>query len=263
MAQPHKYRLYELAVQSPEVHAAWFDRMFQDVRAFPATSFCEDFCGTFALSCAWIQMRPVNRALGIDLDPEPLAYGQRVHAKALTVQQRKRLDIRQADVLKRDLPKSDIVCACNFSFCIFKDRALLIRYMSAVRKRLTRNGIFIMEAAGGPGMIESLKERKTLELRDGSKCRYIWDQKSFDPITHDALYAIHFRLPDGSMMQDAFTYDWRLWTIPELRDCLLETGFRQVTVYWERQEKGKGTGEYVPMTAGDNAHAWVAYIVAF
>ena len=33
--------------------------------------------------------------------------------------------------------------------------------------------------------------------------------------------------------------------------------------YWERQEKGKGTGEYVPMTAGDNAHAWVAYIVAF
>jgi hypothetical protein len=61
-------------------------------------------------------------------------------------------------------------------------------------------------------------------------------------------------------MKDAFTYDWRLWTIPELRDAMLEAGFSDVAVFWETEHRGEGTGEYVRMEHGDNAYAWVAYV---
>ena len=62
-------------------------------------------------------------------------------------------------------------------------------------------------------------------------------------------------------MHDTFTYDWRLWTIPEVREAMREAGFDQTAVYWETEHKGEGTGEYVRSEHGDNAYAWVAYIV--
>jgi len=32
-------------------------------------------------------------------------------------------------------------------------------------------------------------------------------------------------------------------------------------VYWETEHKGVGTGEFVRTEHGDNAHAWISYIV--
>ena len=119
----------------------------------------------------------------------------------------------------------------------------------------------ILDLAGGPGMTEKTKDRKRVSDSKLGRFVYYWDQKSFDPITRNAHYGIHFKFSDGSLMQDAFTYDWRMWTIPELRDALAEAGFPRSCVYWETEHKGEGTGEYVRTEKGDNAHAWVAYIV--
>ena len=74
---------------------------------------------------------------------------------------------------------------------------------------------------------------------------------------------IHFRFPDGSKLKKAFSYSWRLYTAPELRDMLLEAGFRDVTVYWEGEdEDGEGNGVFTPNEKGEADLAWIAYIVA-
>ena len=65
-------------------------------------------------------------------------------------------------------------------------------------------------------------------------------------------------------MKKAFTYDWRLWTLPEIRELLIDCGFSQTTVYWEGTdpETGEGNGEYSATESGDDDPSWIAYIVA-
>ena len=82
-------------------------------------------------------------------------------------------------------------------------------------------------------------------------------------ITGDCTCYIHFKFPDGSKLKRAFSYAWRLWTAPELKDMLHDAGFRKVTVYWEGEdEDGEGNGEFTPSETGEADLAWIAYIVA-
>jgi hypothetical protein len=166
------------------------------------------------------------------------------------------------DVLSVSARKADLLVACNFSFYIFKERRKLLEYFEAARKSLAKDGLFILEMAGGPGMIEPLRERKLIQRAGKWDYTYIWEQKSFDPINHEAEYAIHFNLADGSRIENAFTYDWRLWTLPEVRDALSDAGFDDVRFFWETEHEGEGTGEYVEARSADNAWAWIAYVVA-
>jgi hypothetical protein len=198
--------------------------------------------------------------MGVDLDPEPIAWGK-TRNKKLPKAILSRLDIRVGNVLEQHTPAADVAIAGNFSFFIFKTRALLLEYFRVAHATLADEGVLVLEMAGGPGMIESTRERKTVRSRTGRKFMYVWDQQSFDPITHDAKYAIHFNFPDGTRMTDAFTYDWRLWTIPEVREALVEAGFSSTAVYWETTHRGEGTGEYTLSERGDNAFAWIAHVV--
>lgn len=260
-----KYALYERSVQSPGWHIEWFQKVFQTLKRRPARSLREDFCGTLRLSTEWVASAPENTALGLDLDVETLAYGKRMHWKPLKPAQKQRLHFRQQDVRTPTAEKFDLIAACNFSFNIFKERSVLVNYFRAALKSLNRDGIFMLEVAGGPGMIGKMRERKTVKAPElglpAGKFVYVWDQRDFDPVTHDVLYSIHFQFADGTQMRDAFVYDWRLWTIPELRDALLEAGFSRVKVYWETEHRGQGTGEYLPVERGDNAYSWISYVV--
>jgi hypothetical protein len=92
---------------------------------------------------------------------------------------------------------------------------------------------------------------------------YEWDQAEYNPITGDKVCHIHFEFKDGSRMERAFTYRWRLWTLPELREILGEAGFRTVTVYWEGNDgKGGGNGVFSPKKSGDADASFICYIVA-
>ena len=92
---------------------------------------------------------------------------------------------------------------------------------------------------------------------------YVWDQASYHPVTGEMVCHIHFKFPDGSKIKKAFTYEWRLWTLPELCELLEEAGFRNPTVYWEgTDEDGDGDGVFTPETKGEADAGWIAYIVA-
>jgi hypothetical protein len=258
----NKYFYYENSVQTPEEHVKIFDRMFWDIRRKPALSLREDFCGTFLISCAWVKSDAKRSAVGLDLDPEPLSHGKKYSYQGMRASERKRVKILKQDVRKVTGKKFDIIGVGNFSFNIFKDRKTLKSYFKAAYQSLSREGIFVLELAGGPGFIKPGREQRTYQVDGLGRYTYYWDQKSFDPITHFAHYAIHFKTPDGVMHRDCFRYDWRIWSIPELRDLVLESGFRDAVVYWEELGKhGNGTGEYIRHEEGDNAFSWIAFVV--
>ena len=256
-----KYAFYEKSVQTPDLHVDLFSSIYQELRGKEAHRLREDFCGTFLICCEWVKKNKKNSALGIDLDPEPLEYGKKNHASHLSPEQKKRILLRRADVRTPTSPLVDLIVGCNFSFFIFKQREVLKYYFRSCLKSLHSKGVLILEMSGGPGMISSTKEQKTVKLENHEKFLYIWDQKMFDPINHNAEYAIHFKTPGEKLRRDVFTYDWRLWTLPEVREILLEAGFKKTCVYWETEHKGKGTGEYIQTEYGDNAYSWIAYVV--
>ena len=92
---------------------------------------------------------------------------------------------------------------------------------------------------------------------------YVWDQDDFDPVSHHILCKIHFEFRDGSRMRNAFIYDWRLWTLPEIQELMADAGFQDIHVLWEGTEKktGAGNGVFRRVNRGGDELAWIAYIV--
>jgi hypothetical protein len=260
--QIDKYFLYENAVQTPDVHCEILMNIYRETFGRYARHLREDFCGTFAISTEWVKRNKRNTALGLDLDPEPIEYGMKHHFSKLKADQKKRIQIRRKNVLTPPAYKPDVIVAANFSFFIFKDRKTMREYFKACLKSMASEGVLVLETFGGAGAIETVRERKFINLKKNFKYTYFWDQQSFNPISHNGMYAIHFTLPDGSRMRNAFAYDWRIWTIPELRDLLMEAGFTETAVFWETEHKGEATGEYAKSELGDNAYSWIAQVVA-
>jgi len=115
-----------------------------------------------------------------------------------------------------------------------------------------------VDAWGGP---DALLQKTDRVRRPGFV--YEWEQRAFDPVTHRIACAIHFAFPDGSRLRDAFVYDWRLWTLPELRELFVEAGFARVDVLWESTDHrtGSGTGAFYRTARGSQDEAWVALVV--
>jgi hypothetical protein len=100
------------------------------------------------------------------------------------------------------------------------------------------------------------------EERDGFT--YQWETLGYDPISQQTRCAIHFELPDGRQLRRAFVYDWRVWTMPELRDALRDAGFRRSTVWWEGidPETGEGDGRFAALESAEALECFVCYLVA-
>ncbi len=260
MARVDLFSLYERSVQSPEVHVEWYASMYQDLRGRPARRLREDFCGTFQICCEWVKADPRNTAIGLELDESTLGNGRKKHLAKLSPKQKARVRIYRKNVISVTSPKADVIAANNFSFFVFLDRKTLLSYFKACWQSLASKGIIILEMAGGPGMIEKVREPKKITAGRGKPFTYIWDQKAFDPITRQGDYAIHFKLEDGTRIKDAFTYHWRMWTIPEIREALMDAGFKRTLVYWDVSED-EDDEDYTWAEHGENVHSYVAYIV--
>ena len=257
-----RHELYELSVQNVEGEVELVQQFFSDLGEGVCTRVREDFCGTGQFSAAWAKSASERTAIGIDLDAEVLQWGRTKLEDRLDEDSQKRVELVEGDVLKITGDPVDAVLATNFSYYLFKTRSELKNYFSAARNHLRPGGIFIMDAYGGS---ESFEEQE--EERDLDGFVYVWDQNHYNPITGDVVNHIHFRFPDGTEMNKAFTYEWRLWTLPELQEILREAGFRSVHVYWEGtvedgEEEGEGNGEFTQTRVGEACQGWIAYLVA-
>lgn len=252
-----KYALYRKAVQSAENDVLFIRDSYKELKGFEPKVMREDFCGTFALSTEWIKLNAQNRAIGVDLDPEPMAYGRQHYLSKLKPDQQKRMELIEGNVLDPALPKADIVIAMNFSYFCFKQRQLMKDYFASVYKALGKDGVFLVDLFGGSQCYAPIED--TIK-HDGFT--YYWDQSSFDPVTNEAQFYIHFRI-NGKKVEQVFSYDWRMWSIPELRDIMAEVGFKKSHVYWEGTAKdGSGDGNFTRTESGESCESWIAYIIA-
>ncbi|NKB36155.1 MAG: class I SAM-dependent methyltransferase [Gammaproteobacteria bacterium] len=253
----NKHLLYEASVQCVESEIDFVDETFRKIRNRDASILREDFCGTANSSCEWVRRRPTNIAYSVDIDADVQAWGSEHHVSKLSEEQQKRVNLLTADVMNSGSTANDVVLAMNFSYWIFKSRELMIQYFRSVYNSLNEDGIFILDSFGG---YEAFREMEESTKHDGFT--YIWDQSSYNPITGDGLFHIHFKFKDGSKLKQAFTYDWRVWTLPEITEMLREAGFK-AEVYWEgTDEDGEGNGEFEATTTGEADAGWIAYIVA-
>jgi SAM-dependent methyltransferase len=260
-----RHRLYEASVQCPESDTEFFAHVYGELRGQKPLVLREDFCGTAKLAVTWCLGDPQRRAYGIDLDGATLDWAREhnlaPHARRLG----NRLKLFRADVRAEQTFRADITCANNFSFCVFKERSALKRYLKRAHQGLKRDGLLFLELFGGTEAIQVIEEE-----REYDKFTYVWDQHLYNPMTAETICHIHYIFPDGSRIDRAYSYDWRLWTVPELRDLLKEVGFADVRLYWETLEDDpgdddmlRGSGEYEDVThvAVEQQESWLLYVV--
>ena len=255
-----KYKLYLDSVQSPDHEVEFFDRAFRAEFDRRPLVLREDFCGTAAVCCEWVKSKSDRTAIGVDLDPEPLSWGTENLMPSLKNGARARIKLVKADVRDVRGPKADVVAAQNFSFYLFKTRDELKKYFRAAYRNLGKEGVLILDMLGGPEAMEDDNE----EIKRQRGYKYVFEQQWFDPISHHCRFWIHLRFPAGSELKRAFGYEWRLWTIPEVREILEEAGFDESKVYWENtdSETGEGNGVYRVRKKAESDPTWVSYIVA-
>lgn len=258
-ATADKYELYQLSVQSAPEDVEFLSETYRQIRGNTAHHFREDFCGTALLSATWAKQGEGFTAEGYDIDPEPLAWGRENNLMPLGEAQ-SRVTLFEKDARGPSARAPDVRCAQNFSYWIFKTRPEMLDYFRKVHEDLDPNGIFVIDLHGGPESIEEMEEET--EMDEGFT--YVWDQDKFWPVTGECEMYIHFRFPDGTEMNNAFTYEWRMWGLPELRDVLHDAGFAQVDCYWEgTDEDGEsGNGIFTKEERGENCLSFVAYLVA-
>ena len=257
--QADRHYLYQESVQDTETERDFIADTWAELRDRPAELLREDFCGTANTACEWVRRDPLHISLGIDLDAEVLEWGRLNNLSQLDGEQRSRITIVEDDVLRCEPELADIVLAMNFSYYLFLTRRDMLEYFRNVHAGLIDDGILFLDAYGGYDA-----PREIVEERECEGFNYVWEQASFNPIDSRMDCHIHFEFPDKSRMDKAFSYHWRLWTLPEIRDLLAEAGFSEVTVYWEGtdEKENEGNGIYAPAETGDADPGWVCYIVA-
>lgn len=231
-----RWSLYERCVQAsedlvPVLRAIHRDAPTGAAEPGPPRHLGEDFAGSAALSRAWTALVPNGTAVALDRDPGAVDAARRRLSEASAA----RTDLVVGDVLDPpDGPATrpvDVVYAGNFSIGELHDRAALVTWLRRARARVAdANGIVVCDLYGGETAFVTGVAERDLPGPDDTEILYEWEQRRADPLTGRVLDVVHFTLRrDGALVhesRDAFTYDWRLWGVPELRDAMVEAGFR-------------------------------------
>lgn len=259
MKQKHDiHSMYQQSVQCVEAEIDFVETTYKKIRGNPARYLREDFSGTGQTSGEWVARDQNNKAWAVDIDQEVLDWGKNNVMPNLENSQN--LTFVKSDVRSSAIDKMDIILAMNFSYFLFMKRAEMLDYFITVRNSLEETGVFFLDAFGGYEAPKELKEERECE-----GFTYIWDQHSFNPITSEMQCYIHFKTNDGIEYNKAFSYYWRLWTLPELREILSEAGFNNVEIHWEGTDEktNEGDGVFTKSELGTADAGWVCYIVAY
>ncbi len=255
-----RHALYQEAVQDPVREVRLLSRVYQDAYGELPARLREDFCGTGAVSVAWVDSSLQRSAWAVDLDRDVLDWGMRHNLTTLPKERRNAVHFLRGDVRAPAPTKVDVIAASNFSFYGFHTRQDLVTYVTQARKNLRPKGVLALEMMGGPD-VQTLGRRETRRLNGFS---YIWEQLEFDPINQRCDFRMHFRFKDKSVLRNAFTYAWRIWTIPDVREICAQAGFSKTVVYWAETDHSTGgsNGIYKRRDTAPPDPAWLAHIVA-
>jgi len=261
----HKLSLYQQSVQHPLAEAFFLCRVYEEYNPDKqANTLREDFCGSAAISLGWIMADPDRKAIAVDHDVPTIAFAKEQIEEQLGRSSNNITlicdDVRQP---LNKIPPADIIASMNFSTLIFHNRQTLLAYFQQTRRNLDKGGVFVMDLLGGPGAMQVITQNREMQLTDGTPYTYHWQQRSFDALTHRIDCRIHFTLANGEQKRDAFIYDWRLWSIPELLELLTEAGFKQPKVWCDTlAPTGQSDGHYQSITHLPSRHDWVVYLSA-
>lgn len=271
--------LYRWAVQDPETHAAVLRIMHARLRPgrVPLVHR-EDFAGTSAESVAWVALGRGRRAVAVDLDGRTLAWA-RARAQRLLGDRAGDISFVEADVMRTgpgDAGPADLISVLNFSICYLRTQEALRAYAAHAARCLAPGGLLVLNLFGGPGATRPCVDRHRVVPRPrlpgehaSPPFDYVWEQRSWDPASRTIDCRIHFDAPDPAdpartvPVRDAFRYDWRLWTIPELAEALRAAGLDLVQV-WRHTVDDAGRVFLGPVDPRvlDGLDRWCAYIVA-
>ncbi len=253
-----KYSLYELCVQTPA-------RDVQLVRAMhggvydgsPAMILGDDFCGSSLMSWEWVSLEEGASAVATDRDPEAIAHVRthpRVRSRCMSV-----MDVRD---------EADAICALNYAACELHARRDLVAYLAHARSRLLPGGVFVCDIYGGASAWEEGEFEGEFAGPGGERVIYTWAQESADPTTGMVNNAIHFGVEAGReryRLERAFEYEWRLWSVAELREAMQDAGFARTEVFLRDQHGIDGEGSIIclPAERGDLGESYQVYVAAY
>lgn len=263
--------LYELCVQSPS-HTV---ELLRRVHGNQPIVLREDFCGTAAVSRRWCMEGASrgdgSRAVGVEIDAAAVS---RAAEEAITAGVSDRLTLIRGDATSAtdDLRRepADVIFVGNFSIGYIHERARLIDYLRSSKARLLRcgtgrgDGIFACDTYGGESAFKPGGFERTRLAPCGGVIRYSWQREFVDPLTGLVENSISFRIEVGGEvvreLPRAFRYRWRLWSIHELREALLEAGFAGSEVYSDVETESEASPRPVadPSALGEN---WAVLVV--
>jgi hypothetical protein len=246
------FRLYEAAVQSPEVEIALFERVYTERYGRAPLSLREDFCGTALLCRHWVESDPERIARGVDRDASVITRAHTMNRKPLDEDEAERLELTTADARDRSDRTFDVITAGNFSWALF-DASELYAYIDSARDCLEPQGLLALELFGGADLRRPLVHE---HRHDGFT--YVWEQTRYDAESKSLDASIHFALDDGRKRRNAFRYTFRIRGWNETRAVLESAGFREVTLWVEKE-----SGGFVLADDEPDRSAWSGYVMGF
>jgi hypothetical protein len=250
-----KHKLYEKSVQNHGADIEFLEEEFEKLKGRAPQTLREDFGGTGAMACDWVKRGSNKKAWAIDLDDEPVNYGKKNHLTKLNKEEQSRMHYVMGNVLEPSKVKTDVIVAFNFSYFIFKKRAVLLKYFKEVYKSLEKDGAFFVDIFGGTECFQEMVEETEFDHHS-----YYWDCHDYNPLTSEVTYYIHFK-KNGVKYNKAFIYEWRHWSVREITEIMEEAGFSKTLTYWEGEdEDGDGDGIFTVSEKEENCESWVIYI---
>ncbi|KAJ2162140.1 hypothetical protein GGF46_000882 [Coemansia sp. RSA 552] len=234
-----KHQLYVQAVQNPRREVRNLDVIFRTLsarylgRRRNALVLREDFCGTAALCAEWVRGSSVRgrSAWGVDIDPEVIGYARKhTVGEDGEVSGGGPVHLVCGDVLDVGcdaVPSADLVVAFNFSVCYFSRRCDLVRYLRHSLGNLGESGLFFCDIFGGVEATQSQVSR----VRNLGSFKYLFRQYGYDLSTNTVQLALSFKMKDGSMLKNCFTYKFRVYSLCEIREAMVEAGFGSVSIW--------------------------------
>jgi hypothetical protein len=265
-----RFELYELCVQSPRHVVAFLRGVHGQEPVILREDFCGTAAVSRRWCAEALKAGRDDRAIAIDLDTDALSKASEMATKGATVVPQIAFHRGDCTIDRCPAADegADVVFVGNFSIGYIHRRDDLVRYFKRCRYRLKRgglgtdaaalaahgfvsladeagdsgsptttapSGVFVCDTYGGSSAFKLGGFERQHPGKRGEIIRYYWSHDEADPRTAMVENSISFRVQvNGEIVQDssrAFVYRWRLWSIAELREALLDAGYASIEVY--------------------------------